>query len=199
MSSIVLLAVVFYAIGQGIRDGDERQPVSIFLPTYLVLSAGVCTAFLAGDLFNLFVGFEVLLSASFVLLTIGASKDRVRAGISYVMVSMVSSLVFLFGIALDLRRDRDAEHGRARGAARRRGGGHPQRVVRGAAGRVRHQGGGLPAVDLAARLLPHRAGARHRGVRRPADESRCVRDHPGALAAVPRAAGWTRCCWWRRC
>ena len=100
VSSIVLLAVVFYAIGQGIRDGGERQPVSIFLPTYLVLSAGVFMAFLAGDLFNLFVGFEVLLSASFVLLTIGASKERVRAGISYVMVSMVSSLVFLFGIAL---------------------------------------------------------------------------------------------------
>jgi len=100
VSSIVLLAVVFYAIGQGIRDGDERQPVSIFLPTYLALSAGVCNAFLAGDLFNLFVGFEILLTASFVLLTIGASKDRVRAGIAYVMVSMVSSLIFLFGIAL---------------------------------------------------------------------------------------------------
>ena len=100
VSAIVLLAVVFYAIGQGIRDGDGRQPVSIFLPTYLVLSAGVCTAFLAGDLFNLFVGFEVLLSASFVLLTIGASTDRVRAGIAYVMVSMVSSLVFLIGLAM---------------------------------------------------------------------------------------------------
>ncbi|CAN5268483.1 Na+/H+ antiporter subunit D [soil metagenome] len=100
VSSIVLLAVVFYAIGQGIRDGDDRQPVSIFLPTYLALSAGVCNAFLAGDLFNLYVGFEVLLTASFVLLTIGASKDRVRAGISYVMVSMVSSLIFLFGLAL---------------------------------------------------------------------------------------------------
>ncbi|MGV0604680.1 Na+/H+ antiporter subunit D [Mycolicibacterium sp. XJ1904] len=100
ISAIVLLAVVFYAIGQGIRDGDERQPVSIFMPTYLVLSAGVCMAFLAGDLFNLFVGFEVLLAASFVLLTVGASKDRVRAGISYVMVSMVGSLIFLFGLAL---------------------------------------------------------------------------------------------------
>ncbi|HUL97940.1 MAG TPA: Na+/H+ antiporter subunit D, partial [Mycobacterium sp.] len=100
VSSIVLLTVVFYAIGQGVRDGDERQPVSIFLPTYLALSAGVCNAFLAGDLFNLFVGFEVLLSASFVLLTIGASEDRVRAGIAYVMVSMVSSLIFLFAIAL---------------------------------------------------------------------------------------------------
>jgi len=100
VSSIVLLTVVCYAIGQGIRDGDDRQPVSIFLPTYLVLSAGVCNAFLAGDLFNLFVGFEVLLTASFVLLTIGASKERVRAGIAYVMVSMVSSLIFLFGLAL---------------------------------------------------------------------------------------------------
>ncbi len=100
VSSIVLLAVVLYAIGQGIRDGGEHQPVSIFLPTYLALSAGVCNAFLAGDLFNLFVGFEVLLAASFVLLTIGASTERVRVGISYVMVSMVSSMIFLIGIAL---------------------------------------------------------------------------------------------------
>jgi multicomponent Na+:H+ antiporter subunit D len=100
VSAVVLLAVVFYAIGQGIRDGDDQQPVSIFLPTYLVLSAGVCIAFLAGDLFNLFVGFEVLLAASFVLLTLGASEERVRVGISYVMVSMVSSVIFLIGLAL---------------------------------------------------------------------------------------------------
>ncbi len=73
--------------------------MSIFLPTYLALTAGVCNAFLAGDLFNLYVGFEVLLAASFVLLTLGASADRVRAGVSYVMVSMVSSLIFLCGIA----------------------------------------------------------------------------------------------------
>ncbi|KQU61000.1 cation:proton antiporter [Rhodococcus sp. Leaf278] len=100
VSSVVLLAVMVYSIGQGIRDGSENQPVSIFLPTYLALTAGVCNAFLAGDLFNLFVGFEVLLAASFVLLTLGASADRVRAGVSYVMVSMVSSLIFLIGIAL---------------------------------------------------------------------------------------------------
>ncbi|KZE99993.1 MAG: Na+/H+ antiporter subunit D [Rhodococcus sp. (in: high G+C Gram-positive bacteria)] len=100
VSSIVLLAVMIYSIGQGIRDGDENQPVSIFLPTYLALTAGICNAFLAGDLFNLYVGFEVLLAASFVLLTLGASADRVRAGVSYVMVSMVSSLIFLVGIAL---------------------------------------------------------------------------------------------------
>ncbi|NDZ95032.1 Na+/H+ antiporter subunit D [Streptomyces sp. SID6673] len=99
VSTIVLLCVVVYAVGQGIRDGTSQQPVSIFLPTYLILTAGVCNAFLSGDLFNLYVSFEVLLAASFVLLTLGASPERVRAGASYVMVSMVSSLIFLSGIA----------------------------------------------------------------------------------------------------
>jgi multicomponent Na+:H+ antiporter subunit D len=98
VSTVVLLAVVIYSVGQGIRDGDEHQPVSIFFPTYLVLAAGVCNSFIAGDLFNLFVSFEVLLAASFVLLTLGGSADRVRAGVSYVMVSLVSSLIFLLGI-----------------------------------------------------------------------------------------------------
>ncbi|MBD8507379.1 Na+/H+ antiporter subunit D [Hoyosella sp. G463] len=98
ISSAVLLAVLVYAVGQGIRDGNHQQPVSIFVPTYLALTAGVSNAFLAGDLFNLFVGFEILLAASFVLLTIGGSKERVRAGITYVLVSMVSSIIFLLGI-----------------------------------------------------------------------------------------------------
>ena len=98
VSAIVLLGVLVYSVGQGIRDGDEHQPVSIFYPTYLILAAGVCNAFLAGDLFNLFVSFEMLLAASFVLLTVGGSADRIRAGVSYVMVSMVSSVIFLLGI-----------------------------------------------------------------------------------------------------
>ncbi|MCS5099132.1 Na+/H+ antiporter subunit D, partial [Staphylococcus aureus] len=51
-------------------------------------------------LFNLYVGFEVFLVASYVLLTLGASPQRVRAGIGYVMVSMASSMVFLFALAL---------------------------------------------------------------------------------------------------
>lgn len=99
VAAIVLLSVIVYAVGQGIRDGDQEQPVSIFLPTYLVLTAGLNNAFIAGDLFNLYVGFEILLAASYVLLTLGASQSRVRAGISYTVVSMVSSLVFLLAIA----------------------------------------------------------------------------------------------------
>ncbi|GAA4900369.1 multisubunit sodium/proton antiporter MrpD subunit [Actinomycetospora succinea] len=99
-SMTVTLAVLVYAIGQGVYDRDETTPITIFHPTYLVLAAGVANAFLSGDLFNLYVGFEVLLMASYVLLTLGGSRSRVRAGITYVVVNVVSSLVFLVGIAL---------------------------------------------------------------------------------------------------
>lgn len=100
VSSFVLFCVMWYAIGQGIRDGRKEDPVAVFLPTYLLLSMGVNASFLAGDLFNLYVGFEIFLVASYVLLTLSASQARVRAGVGYVMVSMVSSMVFIFGLAL---------------------------------------------------------------------------------------------------
>ena len=99
VSSVVILCVLVFAIGQGVADGDEGSPLAIYFPTYLVLSAGVSNAFLAGDLFNLFVSFEMLLFASFVLLTLGGSGTRIRAGTTYVIVSMVSSFLFLVAIA----------------------------------------------------------------------------------------------------
>ena len=100
VSAIVLFCVMWFAISQGIRDGNENDPVEVFLPVYMLLSMGVNLSFLAGDLFNLYVGFEIFLVASYILLTIGASPQRVRAGISYVMVSMASSMVFLFALGL---------------------------------------------------------------------------------------------------
>ena len=100
VSSIVLFCVMWYAISQGIRDGSKDEPVAVFLPSYMLLSMGVNMSFLAGDLFNLYVGFEIFLVASYVLLTLSASPARVRAGVSYVIVNMVSSMVFLFGIAM---------------------------------------------------------------------------------------------------
>jgi multicomponent Na+:H+ antiporter subunit D len=97
----VTLGVLVFAVGQGMADGEETDtPLSIFHPTYLILVAGVSNAFLAGDLFNLYVGFEVLLAASYVLLTLGGTAGRIRAGITYVVVSLMSSLVFLAAIAL---------------------------------------------------------------------------------------------------
>lgn len=100
ISSFITLAVLLYATAQGVVDEDEGGPVSIFHPTYLILVAGVSNAFLAGDLFNLYVGFEILLTASYVLLTLGGTGQRIRAGITYVVVSVISSMVFLVAIAM---------------------------------------------------------------------------------------------------
>ncbi|ALO65459.1 cation:proton antiporter [Arthrobacter alpinus] len=100
ISSAVCLAVLAYATGQGAADSEEGGPVSVFHPTYLILVAGVSNAFLAGDLFNLYVGFEILLTASYVLMTLGGTGSRIRAGITYVVVSVVSSLLFLIAIAM---------------------------------------------------------------------------------------------------
>ncbi len=102
VSSIVALTVLVYAISQGMADESEtpETPVSIFHPTFLILATGVTNAFLAGDLFNLFVSFEILLTASYVLLTIGGTRERLRAGAPYVVVSLLSSLIFLAAIAM---------------------------------------------------------------------------------------------------
>jgi len=99
VSSIVLLAVLLFSVGQGAADGDEETPVSIFHPSYLILAAGIFNAFIAGDLFNLYVGFEILLVASYVLITLGSTESRIRTGVVYIVVSLVSSILFLAAIA----------------------------------------------------------------------------------------------------
>ncbi|MBF9128920.1 Na+/H+ antiporter subunit D [Plantactinospora sp. S1510] len=99
-SAAVTLCVLLYSIGEGRADPGQHAPVVIYHPTYLVLTAGVTNAFLSGDLFNLFVGFEILLAASYVLLTLGGTEERIRAGTTYVVVSLLSSMIFLTAIGL---------------------------------------------------------------------------------------------------
>jgi len=94
VSSAMLLAVLVYAIGQ--RGTDSRSWV--FHPVYLLLAAGISGAFLAGDLFNLFVTFEVMLTASYVLVTLGGTRDQVRAGMTYVVISLFASVLFLVSV-----------------------------------------------------------------------------------------------------
>jgi multicomponent Na+:H+ antiporter subunit D len=100
ISAAVLLSVLVFSVGQGLADGDHETPVSIYYPTYLILATGVFNAFLAGDLFNLYVSFEILLVASYVLITVGGTELRIRAGITYIVVSLVSSIIFLAAIAM---------------------------------------------------------------------------------------------------
>lgn len=100
VSAVVTLAVLAYSVGQGMTEDEEGAPISVYHPTFLVLVAGVANAFLAGDLFNLFVSFEMLLFASYVLLTLGGTATRLRAGTIYVLVNLLSSTLFLISLAV---------------------------------------------------------------------------------------------------
>ena len=96
VAAVMLISVLVYAIGQ---PGAERNH-GAFHPVYLVLSAGVAAAFLTGDLFNLFVAFEMMLTASYVLLTLGGGREQIRSGMTYVVISLVASALFLTSLAL---------------------------------------------------------------------------------------------------
>ncbi len=67
---------------------------------FQILLAGVCGAFLTGDLFNLYVWFEVMLIASFGLLVLGGKEEQIDGGIKYVALNLVSTILFLTGIGL---------------------------------------------------------------------------------------------------
>lgn len=92
----MLTIVLVYAIGQG--GSDERSP--FYHPAYLALTAGVANAFLAGDLFNLFVAFEILLMASYVLMTLEGNDDQIRSGTTYVVLNIVESMLLLTAVGL---------------------------------------------------------------------------------------------------
>ena len=100
VSAVVMLAVLVFSIGQRITDYGRDTASTAFHPMYLVLCAGVSLAYVTGDLFNLFVAFEIMLSASYVLITRRTNAPRVRTGMTYVIVSMTSSMLFITMIAL---------------------------------------------------------------------------------------------------
>lgn len=96
VSSLMLLSVLVYAVGQ---RAEERR-FAAFHPVYLVLAAGVSASFITGDLFNLFVAFEMMLVSSYVLLTLGGRAGQVRSGMSYVVISLIASTCFITALAL---------------------------------------------------------------------------------------------------
>lgn len=95
VSSLMLLTVLVYAIGQ---PGAERNHVG-FQSVYMILAAGVAGSFITGDMFNLFVSFEVMLTASYVLLTLGGKREQVRSGMTYVVISLLASALFITALA----------------------------------------------------------------------------------------------------
>ncbi len=96
VAAVALAAVLIYAIAQKGTEDEFRG----FHPVYQMLAAGVALALLTGDLFTLFVAFEIMLTASYVLLTHRATGFEIRATISYVVIGLVASALFLTAIAL---------------------------------------------------------------------------------------------------
>lgn len=94
-SAIVALGCLIYSF-RSIEWERERFYYYAFIQ---FLITGVNGSFLTGDIFNLFVFFEVMLLASYVLLSLGGLKKQLRAGIMYVLINIVSSMLFIVAIA----------------------------------------------------------------------------------------------------
>ncbi|MEM1419700.1 MAG: monovalent cation/H+ antiporter subunit D [Pseudomonadota bacterium] len=93
LTALLAIAVLLYAIGSG-WDARGKH----FHALFQFLLMGVCGAFLTGDVFNLFVFFEVLLIASYGLMIHGGGKQRLRAGVQYVAYNLLGSTLFLFAL-----------------------------------------------------------------------------------------------------
>lgn len=94
ISTLTMSIVLLYAIGQRLRD--EASP--FYHPAYLVLAAGVSMAFLTGDLFHLFVSFELLLMSSYVLMMLNGTEGQIRSGTTYVILNTVESSILVLAI-----------------------------------------------------------------------------------------------------
>jgi multicomponent K+:H+ antiporter subunit D len=94
LTSLVALAALVYSLAYW----DRVAPAFHSLFQFLLM--GVNGAFLTGDLFNLFVFFEVLLASSYGLLLHGSGVGRVKASLHYITVNLVASFLFLIGVAM---------------------------------------------------------------------------------------------------
>ncbi|TDA86018.1 Na+/H+ antiporter subunit D, partial [Halomonas marinisediminis] len=91
---IVAVAVIVYSRFD-VTEDEKRVGFHALSHALLV---GVCGAFLTGDIFNLYVWFEVMLIASFGLLVIGGRRDQIDAAVKYVGLNLVATLAFLTGV-----------------------------------------------------------------------------------------------------
>jgi len=96
VTSVLLLSISIYAI-RFIRD---EKYVPVFYIFFFSLAMGINGAFITGDVFNLYVWFEVMLLSSFVLISMGSAREQLKGGIKYVGMNLIGSLFFLAGIGL---------------------------------------------------------------------------------------------------
>lgn len=96
LSGVIAVTTAIYSIG----DIDRERRVYGFYPLTQMLLMGVNGTFLTGDLFNLYVWFEVLLIASFVLLVLGNERQQMEGAIKYVTLNLIASAIFLTAVGI---------------------------------------------------------------------------------------------------
>lgn len=103
LSSLMLLvaSLLFFSISlYAIRFIRQEKYAPVFYIFFFSLAMGINGAFITGDVFNLYVWFEVMLLSSFVLITMGSTREQLKSGIKYVGLNLIGSLFFLAGIGL---------------------------------------------------------------------------------------------------
>jgi len=98
---LVIAAIVAFSIACYSQKGiDANRGKFGFYPLFFLLLMGVNGAFITGDLFNLYVWFEVMLMASFVLIALGSERPQIEGAVKYVVLNMLSSTLFLIATGL---------------------------------------------------------------------------------------------------
>ena len=93
-AAVVALAASFYSLGE-ITGSSRRYG---FFPFLMLLLAGVSGAFLTGDVFNLYVWFEVLLISSFGLLILGSEPEQIDGALKYAVLNLIATTLFLVSV-----------------------------------------------------------------------------------------------------
>jgi len=96
LAGLMGFAVTVYSL----TSMDVQREKFGYYPLLHIMLMGVCGAFLTGDLFNLYVWFEVLLISSFVLMTLGSERTQIEGALKYVTLNLISSALFLSGIGI---------------------------------------------------------------------------------------------------
>ncbi|MFP7200219.1 Na+/H+ antiporter subunit D [Lysinibacillus halotolerans] len=96
---LTTLILTFFIVWYGFESIGKEREQFFYYPAVMFIIVGVNGAFTTGDIFNLFVFFEVLLMASYLLIVLGGEKAQLQESIKYILVNVISSAFFVITVA----------------------------------------------------------------------------------------------------
>lgn len=96
LANIVGTACLFFSF----KTIDLPRAKHYYYPVYQLLMVGICGSFITGDIFNLYVMFEIMLMASYVLIVLGSDRGQLRESFKYVLLNIFSSVLFILGVGV---------------------------------------------------------------------------------------------------